>query len=156
MGHTAPIARGSEVMVPLCGLCRVLDIRGAAADLLYVLQAEAEEPIIQIPVRGAAEVGVRLLLSRERMWAALVSPLQLPCPYGESPAARFGRFLAILQSGRPTARREVLTEMNRLPRLEPYEVNLRRRIRRNFRLELQRTLCLTEYEAAQLVRDTTQ
>lgn len=150
---------GSEVMVPFWGLCEVLDLVdgnvGGQPARLYILQPEAVSHTIQIPQHNAEELGVRPLLGPEQVAAALAGPHSAPFIPEEHPKVRYGRLMSLLRAGQPAARRQVLAVLNRVPELEPYEQELRDRVSRNFRRELERSLGLSDAEAAELVRAAT-
>jgi RNA polymerase-interacting CarD/CdnL/TRCF family regulator len=149
----------SEVMVPFWGLCQVLDLVdgnvGGHPARLYILQPEGASHTIQIPQQNVEELGVRPLLSPEQVSAALDEPHSAPLIPEEHPKVRYGRLMSLLRAGQPAARRQVLAALNRVAELEPYELELRERVARNFRRELERSLGLSESEAAELVRVAT-
>lgn len=150
---------GSEVMVPFWGLCEVLqliegDLAGHPARL-YVMQPETASHVIHVPQKDAEELGVRALLTPEQMSAVLEQPHTAELMPEEHPKVRYGRLMSILRTGRPSARREVLVQLNRAGHLEPYESELRDRVSRNFAREVQKSLRVEQSEAAERVRVVT-
>lgn len=145
---------GQLVMMPLSGPFEITGItedKILGSDYRFLeLRSPEDNARLRIPVPQAPSRGVRGLMSKDVIDAAMEQPVALGQP-DDRWRTRRSEWLARLRSGEPRARLEVLSEMRAIPRnkITPDELRMHQSAHHVFCYEMQQAHGLSAAEANQ-------
>jgi RNA polymerase-interacting CarD/CdnL/TRCF family regulator len=138
---------GQQLMVPMRGMCTIVEVTKESIldqELVFVhLKQKRGKGVLKMPVKQLEEQGVRPLVSKEEMLAALNDESEVEDLSEEESVDRLERWTSMMRSGDYGVRLQVLREITLVDhkdKLDDHEKRFQKNVRLAARREVESVL----------------